>query len=403
MHSALLPIHEKYLPREQPDHLVLPREAKRRFDRALTLMRIRGRKFAPLRILGAVVAFLFLLNMFYRSGDQLETGKSLSSSISLSEKNSFYDFSKQTCSSNEAAEKREHVLICIPLRNSADVMDLLFDHLHNLTYPHSLIDLAFLISDSTDNTEGKLLANAIEATKKWSKQDQFASLDIFSRDLGAKIGQDVSQRHGVFVQAERRKLMGRARNWLLTVALKPHHSWVYWRDADIEVAPKTILEDLMRFDKDVIVPNVWRPLPKWLGGEQPYDLNSWVESPPALELASSLPEDDVIVEGYAEYPTWRVHLAYLRNENENPDDILELDGIGGVSILSKAHVFRAGAMFPGFAFENHAETEGFGKLCRRMGFSVAGLTQYTVWHKYEPSTDDIEQMKERVANGLSID
>lgn len=197
--------------------------------------------------------------------------------------------------------------------------------------------------------------------------------------------------------------MGRARNWLLTVALKPHHSWVYWRDADIEVAPKTILEDLMRFDKDVIVPNVWRPLPKWLGGEQPYDLNSWVESPPALELASSLPEDDVIVEGYAEYPTWRVHLAYLRNENENPDDILELDGIGGVSILSKAHVFRAGAMFPGFAFENHAETEGFGKLCRRMGFSVAGLTQYTVWHKYEPSTDDIEQMKERVANGLSID
>jgi mannan polymerase II complex ANP1 subunit len=25
----------------------------------------------------------------------------------------------------------------------------------------------------------------------------------------------------------------------------------------------------MRHNKDVIVPNVWRPLPDWLGGEQP--------------------------------------------------------------------------------------------------------------------------------------
>jgi hypothetical protein len=28
-------------------------------------------------------------------------------------------------------------------------------------------------------------------------------------------------------------------------------------------------QDLMRHNKDVIVPNVWRPLPDWLGGEQP--------------------------------------------------------------------------------------------------------------------------------------
>jgi mannan polymerase II complex ANP1 subunit len=41
---------------------------------------------------------------------------------------------------------------------------------------------------------------------------------------------------------------------------------------------------------------------------------------------------------------------------------MELDGVGGVSILAKAKVFRAGVHFPAFSFEKHAETEGFGKV-----------------------------------------
>lgn len=108
--------------------------------------------------------------------------------------------------------------------------------------------------------------------------------------------------------------------------------------------------------------DVWRPLPDWLGGEQPYDLNSWQESDTALALADTLDEDAVIVEGYAEYATWRPHLAYLRDPYGDPDMEMELDGIGGVSILAKARVFRAGVHFPAFSFEKHAETEGFGKV-----------------------------------------
>jgi mannan polymerase II complex ANP1 subunit len=109
--------------------------------------------------------------------------------------------------------------------------------------------------------------------------------------------------------------------------------------------------------------DVWRPLPDWLGGEQPYDLNSWQESETALALADTLDEDAVIVEGYAEYATWRPHLAYLRDPFGDPDMEMDLDGVGGVSILAKASVFRAGVHFPAFSFEKHAETEGFGKVC----------------------------------------
>jgi mannan polymerase II complex ANP1 subunit len=110
------------------------------------------------------------------------------------------------------------------------------------------------------------------------------------------------------------------------------------------------------------MPDVWRPLPDWLGGEQPYDLNSWQESETALTLADTLDEDAVIVEGYAEYATWRPHLAYLRDPYGDPDMEMEIDGVGGVSILAKAMVFRNGVHFPAFSFEKHAETEGFGKV-----------------------------------------
>jgi hypothetical protein len=82
-----------------------------------------------------------------------------------------------------------------------------------------------------------------------------------------------------------------------------------------------------------------------------------------LALADTLDEDAVIVEGYAEYATWRPHLAYLRDPYGDPDMEMDIDGVGGVSILAKAKVFRSGVHFPAFSFEKHAETEGFGKVC----------------------------------------
>lgn len=121
---------------------------------------------------------------------------------------------------------------------------------------------------------------------------------------------------------------------------------------------------------------MWRPLPDWLGGEQPYDLNSWQESETALALADTLDEDAVIVEGYAEYATWRPHLAYLRDPYGDPDMEMEIDGVGGVSILAKARVFRYGVHFPAFSFEKHAETEGFGKV-RRPTSTAASIHELT--------------------------
>ncbi|KPM40085.1 Mannan polymerase II complex ANP1 subunit [Neonectria ditissima] len=291
-------------------------------------------------------------------------------------------------------EREERILLCVPLRDAEPHLSMFFSHLHNFTYPHHLIDLAFLVSDSKDRTLEVLSENLEAIQADPDPKQPYGEISIIEKDFGQKVNQDVESRHGFAAQASRRKLMAQARNWLLSAALRPYHSWVYWRDVDVETAPFTILEDLMRHNKDVIVPNVWRPLPDWLGGEQPYDLNSWQESETALALADTLDEDAVIVEGYAEYATWRPHLAYLRDPYGDPDMEMEIDGVGGVSILAKAKVFRSGVHFPAFSFEKHAETEGFGKMAKRMRYSVVGLPHYTIWHLYEPSVDDVKHMEE---------
>lgn len=154
-------------------------------------------------------------------------------------------------------EREERILLCVPLRDAESHLPIFFSHLHNFTYPHHLIDLAFLVSDSKDRTL-EVLSEKLEAIQADEDSTQhYGEISIIEKDFGQKVNQDVESRHGFAAQASRRKLMAQARNWLLSAALRPYHSWVYWRDVDVETAPFTILEDLMRHNKDVIVPSEW--------------------------------------------------------------------------------------------------------------------------------------------------
>jgi mannan polymerase II complex ANP1 subunit len=160
-------------------------------------------------------------------------------------------------------EREERILICAPLRDAQAHLPMFFGHLYNLTYPHHLMDLAFLVSDSKDKTL-EVLHNELEKLQAHPDEKMpFGEISIIEKDFGQKVNQDVESRHGFAAQASRRKLMAQARNWLLSAALRPYHSWVYWRDVDVETAPFTILEDLMRHNKDVIVPSRLFPLQRY--------------------------------------------------------------------------------------------------------------------------------------------
>lgn len=151
----------------------------------------------------------------------------------------------------------EKILILTPLKDAAPYLGHYFDLLSQLSYPHDLIDVAFLISDSNDDTEAVLAA---ELDRLQSRPDKvpFRSATIVSKDFGSFLRQDVQDRHGYAAQAPRRKGMAKARNFLLASALKSDHSWVYWRDVDIQESPKSIIEDFIAHDRDIIVPSKLR-------------------------------------------------------------------------------------------------------------------------------------------------
>ncbi|KAK4179890.1 family 62 putative glycosyltransferase [Triangularia setosa] len=281
-------------------------------------------------------------------------------------------------STTKAVQNEERVLILTPLKDAAPYLSKYFELLAELTYPHNLIDLGFLVGDSTDDTLAVLSA---ELNRLQKRPDKFRSAMIVEKDFGFKLSQSVEERHSFEAQGPRRKAMGKARNYLLTTALKPEHSWVYWRDVDIVDSPEKILEDFIAHDRDILVPNIW--FHRYENGkdiEGRFDYNSWVESDKGRALTKKLDKDVVLAEGYKQYDTGRTYMARMGDWRNNKDEEIELDGIGGVNILVKADVHRSGINFPCYAFENQAETEGFAKMAKRAGYGVYGLPNYVVWH-----------------------
>ncbi len=158
-------------------------------------------------------------------------------------------------STTKAVQNEERVLILTPLKDASRYLIKYFELLAKLTYPHHLIDLGFLVGDTTDDTLA-VLAAELDRIQKRPDGVPFGSIVIVEKDFGFTLSQDVQDRHGFAAQAPRRKAMGRARNYLLATALKPEHSWVYWRDVDIVDSPEKIIEDFIAHDRDILVPSM---------------------------------------------------------------------------------------------------------------------------------------------------
>lgn len=158
-------------------------------------------------------------------------------------------------STRNAVSNKERVLILTPLKDAAPYLEQHFDLISQLSYPHHLIDLAFLVSDSTDDTLA-LLAKELERIQRRTDNLPFHSTMIVEKDFGVHLSQNVEERHGYLAQGPRRKTMGKARNFLLSAALKPEHSWVYWRDVDLKDSPPSIVEDFVAHDRDILVPSM---------------------------------------------------------------------------------------------------------------------------------------------------
>lgn len=283
----------------------------------------------------------------------------------------------------QALQNREKVLILTPV---ARFYEEYWSNLLSLTYPRELIELGFIVpDDSAGDAALRSLENAVKAVQlSPDAKKRFARVTILRQDTPSIESHSEQDRHSMEVQTERRKYMSLARNSLLFTTLQSDTSWVLWLDSDIVETPRTLIEDMTKHNKDLLVANAYqRYTEKGEHKIRPYDYNSWIDSPTAQDLAKNMGPDEVLYEGYSEMATYRTLMAHLYSESGDKTDEIELDGVGGTALLVKAEVHRDGAMFPPFAFYHLIETEGFAKMAKRLGYHVYGLPNYLVFHYNE--------------------
>ncbi|RCH88789.1 Golgi mannosyltransferase complex subunit [Rhizopus azygosporus] len=269
-----------------------------------------------------------------------------------------------------------HVLILTPFKQSAHLVDTYFDNLLKLTYPHHLISLGFLVSDSTDGTFEKLQSRAQQTLPEWQR---FNKITVLQKDYKYDLPTN-EDRHKFEVQIQRRAIMAKSRNTLLSTTLSEEHDWVLWLDGDVVEYPETLLDELISLDKDVIAPNCWWHSYNEKGG---YDKNNWQETNESIEFQKTIPHDQVLVEGYeGVLNTHRKLMIDMVNEGGNTDmyHTIPLDAVGGTCTFVRAQVHRDGAIFPPFAYQHQVETEGFAKIAKSLGYSIWGLPNYFVYH-----------------------
>ncbi|QLI65659.1 Mannan polymerase complexes subunit [Metarhizium brunneum] len=296
-----------------------------------------------------------------------------------------YNLNNVTITANPI-ENQEHVLILSPM---ARFYQEYWDNLLRLSYPHELITLGFILPKTKEgNAATAALQQQIQKTQKRGPgKDRFKSIIILRQDFDPAVeSQDESERHKMANQKPRRAVMAKARNSLLFTTLGPATSWVLWLDSDVVETPASLIQDLAQHNKDVIVPNCFQRFyndDKKKMDERPYDYNSWQDSDIAMQMASKMGPDDILLEGYPEMATYRTLMAHLATDGGDQSLAIPLDGVGGTALLVKADVHRDGAMFPPFSFYHLIETEGFAKMAKRLGWQPYGLPNYKVYHYNE--------------------
>ncbi|CAI4216586.1 unnamed protein product [Parascedosporium putredinis] len=236
-----------------------------------------------------------------------------------------YNLNNVTITSDPVAN-RESVLILTPMTRFYQDY---WDNLLKLSYPHELITLGFILPKTKEgNAATAALQKQVIKTQKGPEKDRFNMVTILRQDFDP---------------------------------------------------------DLASHDKPLIAPNCFQRFKDPKTGkmdERPYDFNNWQDSEAAQKLAAQMGPDDILVEGYAELPTYRTLMAHL-SDGGNIHTEMPIDGVGGATLLVKADVHRDGAMFPAFSFYHLIETEGFAKMAKRLGWKATGLPNYKVYHYNE--------------------
>jgi len=265
----------------------------------------------------------------------------------------------------------KHVLVATPLKNAAAALPRFSEALRSLTYPKAYLSVAFLVSDSVDNTV------QIARELRRDALHDFENVQVFEQDFHYIAPED---RHAYAVQAARRAVLAKSRNTLIEKALTEDTFAVLWLDADVTGFPKTLVEDMLSIGRPVVAPHV-------LIGELTYDRNTWRENKP--EEAFQVGGPEVVFEGYPETALAGGARSYMddlrasalaKGVSGNERYAVCIDGVGTAVLFVEARVHREGVLFPDVPYKKRLESEGFGLWAKDRGFQPCGLPFYEVYH-----------------------
>lgn len=252
------------------------------------------------------------------------------------------------------------VLILIPVKDACAYLPRLWENLNLLTFPKNRLCLAFLESDSRDNTFGAIDRKLPDLNRS------FARARLFKQDFG--YFPDLPRWDGR-VQYQRRSILAKSRNMLLAKALA-NEDWVLWLDADVCRIPPDLIQQLLAPAKQIVVPNCLHAETK-----ETFDLNTFRFKPGMRDA------DDYLRDGIYQPPKGenREYLSDFRADfRDRP--CIRVDCVGGTALLIRADLHRQGLNFPCYSYKGYIETEGLAMMARDMGVTCWGLPNLEIFH-----------------------
>jgi len=238
-----------------------------------------------------------------------------------------------------------------------------------LGYPKHLLSLALLLSSRHEMSS---------IAEQWHGRlkKQYRSVTFVYRELGGlSVGRDDSQRHDAQVQKERRSLLARYRNLLLSHALVDEE-FALWIDADITMVPERLIQTFLMTSKDIVTPQCLRD------GHN-YDKNTWV----GPRVKPNEADRKRIATGGLFVPRPVPGITKFIDDFQEP--LVRLDSVGGTVLWVRSDLHRQGLVFPpiyiiGSEWEHDGydgiETEGICYIAKRMGAECYGMPLVTTRH-----------------------
>ncbi|KAK1932430.1 Jouberin [Phytophthora citrophthora] len=192
-------------------------------------------------------------------------------------------------------------------------------------YPQEKISITLLTSSMQEFIKAKQLFGVYI--------EQYPRLSIIFRNDFISNGLTRANRHNHSLQASRRRMLARYRNYALLSTMESWHQHVVWLDADVTVVPSRLLEKMVLSDRDILEPMCVRLMKdKWYK----YDKNAWVGQRKVRTAEQS-------AEAFVPGP------LNARSFHNLPDKIKEfvpLDSVGGTMLYVRAEIHRQGVVFP---------------------------------------------------------